>query len=235
MRCLALVGMIAMAILWRPPAAAATDIPPGSYQKSCRDITMKGVTLYATCQNSSGQWQKTSLSDAGGCKGDIRNLDGQLVCAARSPEGQLYPDHAQVRPGPEKLPEARQTRTVGSSGSLRGSYVQTCRDVRTQSDKLMAVCQTIDGRWVSTTLDAYSRCTGDIVNDDGRLECTRSGGKQVPTGPYSQTCRQIYVRGDTLRAQCQNRAGQWVWTQLNDWDSCRSAIVNLDGVLHCDR
>jgi hypothetical protein len=98
---------------------------------------------------------------------------------------------------------------------------------------LRARCQTSDGQFVETALD-YDQCSGDIVNDEGRLECTRSGGRNVPPGSYSQTCRQIYVRGDYLRAQCENRDGRWVWTQLNDWDNCRS-ITNLDGQLHCDR
>ena len=73
------------------------------------------------------------------------------------------------------------------------------------------------------------------VNDDGRLECTRRGGRLVPTGSYSQSCRNIYVRGDNLRAMCQNRGGQWVWSELRDWDDCRRGIQNDDGRLRCNR
>ena len=91
------------------------------------------------------------------------------------------------------------------------------------------------GDWVETSLNGLNQCVGDIVNDDGRLECTRRGGRLVPTGSYSQTCRNIYVRGDNLRAMCQNRGGQWVWSELHDWDDCRRGIQNDDGRLRCYR
>ena len=91
------------------------------------------------------------------------------------------------------------------------------------------------GDWVETSLNGVHQCVGDIVNDDGRLECTRRGGRVVPAGSYSQSCRNIYVRGDNLRAMCQNREGQWVWSELRDWDDCRRGIQNDDGRLRCNR
>jgi len=54
-------------------------------------------------------------------------------------------------------------------------------------------------------------------------------------GSYSQSCSNNYVRGDNLRAMCQNRGGQWVWSELRDWDDCRGGIQNDDGRLRCNR
>ena len=53
----------------------------GSFQKSCRDISMNSTgTLTATCQSSSGNWQRTSLAP-GNCNGyRAGNNNGQLVC-----------------------------------------------------------------------------------------------------------------------------------------------------------
>jgi hypothetical protein len=93
----------------------------------------------------------------------------------------------------------------------------------------------VNGNWVPTSINEFDRCVGEIVNDDGRLECTRRGGRLVPAGSYSQSCRNVYVRGDDLRAMCQGRDGRWVWSELRDWDSCRRGIVNENGNLRCLR
>ena len=189
-------------------------LPAGDYAASCRDMRMRFGWLYARCQTSDGNWVDTSLP-AGRCNGGISNINGQLTCANIS------------------------SRDWGSGGDVlrlygpRGSYRETCRDVQVSGNQLRARCQTTTGDWVSSSLK-FGNCVGDIVNDNGRLECTRSGGRNVPRGDYAQTCRNIYVRGDTLRAQCQNTSGQWVWTQLNDWDSCRG-ISNNNGQLTCNR
>lgn len=259
---------------------AALDNPPGSYQQTCRSIKMKGNTLRAKCQDTSGHWVKTSLNDANRCTGDITNINGQLTCggyghperdiARGAPAGSYTQTCNRVRVDGDTLRalcQASNGQWVDTSldnvsrctgditniegrltcggygnperdierGAPAGSYTQTCTHVHMRGNSLRASCQTSDGRWVDTTLDGYNSCVGDIVNDEGRLECTRGGGRQVPQGTYTQTCRQIYVQGDTLRAQCQDRNGRWVWSQLADWDSCRSGVVNLDGQLHCDR
>lgn len=195
-----------------PERDIARGAPQGSYMQTCNGVRMDGDSLRARCQGSNGQWIDTSLDNVSRCTGDITNIEGRLTCGGYgNPQRDI------------------------AKGAPAGSYMQTCNGVRMNGDSLRARCQTSDGRWLDTRLDNYSRCVGDIVNDEGRLECTYGSGRQVPQGTYSQTCRQIYVQGDTLRAQCQDRDGRWVWSQLNDWDGCRSGIVNLDGQLHCDR
>ena len=194
-----------------PERDAERGAPAGTYTQTCNHVRMDGDTLRARCQTSGGQWVDTSLNDYARCTGDITNIEGQLTCG-----GYGHPERDAER------------------GAPPGSYTQTCNGVRVNGYSLRARCQTSDGRWLDTSLDDYSRCVGDIVNDEGRLECTRGGGRSVPQGTYTQTCRQIYVRGDNLRAQCETRDGHWVWTQLSDWDNCNS-VSNQDGQLHCDR
>jgi CVNH domain len=51
-----------------------------------------------------------------------------------------------------------------------GSYQQTCRDIRSDGDRLSAHCQRADGGWNDTSLD-YRNCRGEVINDNGNLRC----------------------------------------------------------------
>src|SRR5579872_4657835 len=53
-----------------------------------------------------------------------------------------------------------------------GSYLETCRNVQTRGDTLVADCQRVDGRWSRTGLDLH-RCHGDIANWNGQLSCRK--------------------------------------------------------------
>lgn len=273
MRYLMLVGAVVMIILWRP-SAMAQDYPSGTYQQSCKNISVRGDDLRARCKDNYGRYHDTVLDHADRCWGDISNNNGNLTCnqggGANGSFTQTCRDIS-VRWGQLRARcQTRDGRWVDTSldqyarcnsdisnenGQLRcgagygrdrdhdgdrrdaprGSYAQSCRDIRTRGDDLTAVCQTMNGQWVSSTLDHYDRCVGEIVNDDGQLQCTRRGGRVVPVGSYAQTCRNVYVRGDFLRAQCQAVDGSWRWSQLNDWDDCRRGIVNDNGNLRCNR
>jgi hypothetical protein len=187
--------------------------PSGDYTQTCRDISVRGNTLRARCQTGNGDWVDTSMDSYSRCRSGISNINGQLRC-----NGDGYGDGDRDR---------------GTGRAPRGSYNQTCRDIDVRGDSLQAECQTGYGEWRRTSLDHYDDCSGEIVNDNGQLECTRRGGRQVPRGSYSQTCRNIYVRGDKLRANCQTGDGRWNWSQLDDWDDCRGGIVNANGQLVC--
>ncbi|WP_437511397.1 hypothetical protein [Sorangium sp. So ce1099] len=54
-----------------------------------------------------------------------------------------------------------------------GSYLRTCRDVRTNRGTLFARCEDRRGRYHRTRLEDYRRCRGDIENDNGELRCRR--------------------------------------------------------------
>ena len=192
--------------------------PAGDYAETCRDVRMRVNTLYAKCKTMDGYWVETQLDGFSRCRGPISNVNGQLRC------GDSDWDRDRDR-----------DRDRGWGYGPRGSYRETCRDVRVDGDRLRARCESMDGYWRDTSLDDYNRCEGGIVNDDGNLRCTRAGGRRVPAGSYTETCSRIYVNGDTLRAYCSNDDGRWAWTQLNDWDDCRGGIWNEDGRLRCRR
>lgn len=214
------------------------SLPAGSFSQTCRDVRVRWNVLLARCQARDGQWVETSLQQYSRCGNQISNEDGQLRCGNSGREWDRDRDRDRDRDWNRDRDRDRDRDgdyDRGRGYAPRGSYAQTCREIRTRGDDLTAVCQSMNGQWMPTTLDGYNRCVGEIVNDDGRLECTRRGGRVVPVGSYSQTCRNVYVRGDTLRAQCQDRGGNWTWSQLNDWDGCRRGIENEDGRLRCNR
>lgn len=202
--------------------------PGGNYAQSCRDIRMRYNTLYARCQNRDGRWVDTALDGFLQCRAGVENVDGQLRCGGGGNDWDRRRDHD--HDGDHDRDRDRDRRPIPA-----GSYAQSCRDIQTRGPGLWAVCQNIDGGWEETSLDAVDRCVGDIVNDNGHLECTRRGGRLVPRGSYVETCREVYVRGDTLRARCQTADGGWRWSQLNDWDDCAGGIVNDNGQLICRR
>jgi hypothetical protein len=198
-----LVVMIAASL---GSARAQGGIPPGSYQQTCVNIQMQSWTLYANCQDTEGRWRSAVLPDVRGCAGQVTNLNGQLHC-----------DRGEGWRAGDSLPG--------------GSYRQTCRSVKLRGDRLSAQCESVNGSWTRTSLDDIQQCVGDIVNDDGQLQCSRQAWRA--SGPYMQSCRQIYVRGDDLRASCQARDGHWVWTSLDHYQACQAPIVNWDGQLRC--
>jgi hypothetical protein len=59
----------------------------------------------------------------------------------------------------------------------RGSYLNTCNNVVTRGDTLMATCRMVDGRPLRTALAPVRACAGDIGNDNGVLQCTLVDGR----------------------------------------------------------
>jgi hypothetical protein len=125
-----------------------------------------------------------------------------------------------------------------------GSYQLTCRNIGTQGSTLYATCDDGQGGWHSTRLRGYQRCNGEIQNIYGGLQCT--GGNQGynggydegyysgPQGSYAQTCQNISISGNTLRATCQDGYGGWRQTSIRNYNQCRD-IVNNNGRLQCAR
>jgi hypothetical protein len=62
-------------------AAQAQQAPPGSYQKTCSNVSVSGTTLNATCKTFNQQDNKTDLPYYASCVGDIGNINGTLACA----------------------------------------------------------------------------------------------------------------------------------------------------------
>ncbi len=116
--------------------------PPGSYKETCNDIRVFGDILSARCQTSDGKWRNSRL-DFRHCYNEITNQNGRLTCGRRH--------HHSYLP--------------------RGSYKETCRNLSMQGDVLQANCQRRNGQWRFKSLDV-SNCYGNVVNDNGRLECS---------------------------------------------------------------
>ncbi|HEY6348568.1 MAG TPA: CVNH domain-containing protein [Candidatus Angelobacter sp.] len=126
----------------------------------------------------------------------------------------------------------------------RGDYVQTCRNIQMEGDRLVAECQERDGNWRRSSLDDASRCRGEIHNIDGNLTCgggddgdrpdrRRNWQNGLPPGDYLQTCRNIGMTGNRLDAECQRRNGGWRRSSINDVDQCSGPITNDNGNLVC--
>jgi hypothetical protein len=83
-------------------SAWAQGLPPGSYQRTCRQIHWAGTTLVAECLAADGRYTGTGLPNANRCSGDIGNNNGQLQCTyaggAQSPGSSPVP---RGQPAPE--------------------------------------------------------------------------------------------------------------------------------------
>lgn len=157
MRYLTTFGVVALTMAFFSPGMTSTaqQPPSGSYLQTCRDIGVRGSTLFATCQNTGGGWNSTELRDFQRCSGEIQNIDGRLQCDMGG-----YRGNDRDRDGDR-----------GYDRAPRGSYVQTCQNISTRGNTLQATCQKRNGQWRQTSLRNYNRCGGDIINVNGRLLC----------------------------------------------------------------
>ena len=131
------------------------------------------------------------------------------------------------------------TRTANAAplDNPQGSYRDTCKNVKLRGDTLRARCKDLNHHWQDSSLEDVNRCVGDIANVNGELRCNKESRDvrdgRAPNGAYSLTCRDIKVRGDSLRAHCQQHGGDWRDASLEDYRRCTSDIVNDDGHLRC--
>ena len=215
----------------------AAGLPGGSYTQSCQDVRAHGDDLEARCPTANGDWKSTKLDDYNKCRGEIVNDNGKLRCITG------------VYGGPGRPWERIRVVMARPSADLRGPYTQNCKDIKSHGDDLEARCKTVNGDWHNTKLDDYRKCKGQIVNEDGNLKCVAAGygigrgGYPVgayqqgnwPAGSYTQSCDSIRIDGDDLKAHCQTRDGGARDAKLDDFQKCKSDIINDDGKLHCER
>lgn len=213
--------------------------PSGSYLQSCQNVEIKGDDLHARCQTRTGDWKNAKLDDYKKCTGDIVNEDGHLHCGTGAPVAAPGPYGSG---GPYRGPA-----TYSNVNGPNGSYIQTCTAIHVGGDDLHARCPAQDGSWHDAKLDDYNSCHGDIVNVNGKLKC--AAGSPVgsaygapgaypgggPNGSYTQSCMDIHVSGDDLKARCQTRSGDTRDAKLDDYKKCRSDIINDDGHLRCQK
>ena len=133
--------------------------PYGSYQQTCRNISVRGNALFADCLDTSQNWRSTQLGNYQRCRNDIQNINGNLQCTGvyqRDRDHDHDRDWDWDRDRRNRIP--------------RGSYVQTCQNIQINGNDLSARCQKRNGGWRDTTLRNFWGCR-DITNDNGKLRC----------------------------------------------------------------
>jgi len=163
MRYLTTFGVVALTMAFFSPGMTCTaqQPPSGSYLQTCRDIGVRGSTLYATCENGGGGWRSTKLRDFQRCSSEIQNINGNLQC-----------DTSGYR-GNDRGRDGDRDRDRGRDRVPRGSYTRSCENISVSGDTLQASCQKKNGNWRQTSLRDFYRCSGDIFNDNGKLRCRR--------------------------------------------------------------
>jgi hypothetical protein len=176
------VAVLALALGTATPAVAQ---PGGSYQQTCRNIGVRGSTLHADCQNTSGGWQSTELRNYNSCRGEIQNINGNLQCTGDN-RGGYGPNDGRgddrgrdADRGHDRDHDYRQDRDQDWDWDRdhhnrfpRGTYVQTCQNIQVNGDTLRASCQKRNGGWRNTSLGNFRQCR-DIENNNGKLRCYR--------------------------------------------------------------
>jgi hypothetical protein len=93
--CRSITVLAVLALAAALPALAETP-PAGSYQQTCKDISMSGTTLNATCSWQGNYLPPTSLGYAAGCIGDVANVHGVLACTGANGSFSLTCKNARV-------------------------------------------------------------------------------------------------------------------------------------------
>ncbi|NBB17715.1 hypothetical protein GVN21_20330, partial [Caulobacter sp. SLTY] len=77
----AALGLSAMAASAQAPSwyGGFDELPEGSYQRTCRDITAFNGMLYANCRDRSNRLVRSELNMRN-CRGRVENFGGQLRC-----------------------------------------------------------------------------------------------------------------------------------------------------------
>lgn len=122
--------------------------------------------------------------------------------------------------------------TQAQTGIPPGTYKKTCKDIQVMTGNLLwAMCKKTNGEYQKSTLQ-FTRCEGDISNNNGKLTCKEKLGKQPPKGSYQKTCKNIHVDGNKLKAKCEKKNGNWNSTSIN-YKNCNKDISNDNGNLTC--
>ena len=85
-------------------SAYAQAPPPGSYQRSCKEIRMQGPTLTAVCSRTHGRAAQPIALNVARYVDDIWSKDGQLQCNGGQPAPPPRQGGAPVYPGPGHPP-----------------------------------------------------------------------------------------------------------------------------------
>ncbi len=167
--------------------ASAQSLPGGSYRQSCSNARVYGNRLYADCTPPQGSAQRTSIALDSCTNGDIANVNGNLRCNGNRRGSYDDDDRArqQNRDNGDRYDRRHndddnqgngRNRNYGNDGYQQnaapgGSYLSSCTNVQTNGSRVTATCSAVNGRRITSSIDAR-RCDGsDIANINGRLDC----------------------------------------------------------------
>ena len=181
-------------------------LPEGSWYESCRDSSVYGDWLYASCINWQGEWRANAIrwSD---CDSDLWNYDGELYCETRT------------------RPDDRWEIALPA-----GNWKSTCRNGAFDGYNLTAECRNTRGSYRRTSLDVRY-CPYPIDNDRGVLVCGEVR-REPPREDIVDGCRNARYDGFYIVAECRTDRGRWNYTEI-DTRSCAYPIGNRDGELTC--
>lgn len=159
-------------------APAEAQLPPGDYQRQCRDISVNGQFLSAQCRSSRGEWASSSINILS-CSSSIGvDYDGGLICSGlagpRPGQGGYYP------PPVERPPPAydRFSITIYDRTGYRGRSLRVDADMpnldRTGfNDRIASIkLRKRSGPWLACEDAGFrGRCVtiSDDTRDLGRL------------------------------------------------------------------
>jgi len=126
--------------------------------------------------------------------------------------------------------------SLAQEGNPAGSYQQTCSDIAVKKGTLYAKCQDAKGKSQSAKLSHYEKCS-DIANKNGHLECVggeKAAAPSQPGGSYTDSCKNIQMKGTTLHAICKSLDGRELPTALKDANRCAEGVANVNGILSCE-
>lgn len=180
-------------------------LPEGSWYESCRDTSVYGDWLYASCINWQGDWRANAVrwSD---CDSDLWNYDGELYC------------------------ETRTRADRWEFAMPAGEWQRSCRNGAFDGYNLTAECRNSRGNFRRTSLDVRY-CPYPIDNDRGRLVCGEVR-RDPPREDIVDGCRNARYDGFYIVAECRNDRGRWNYTEI-DTRACAYPIGNRDGQLTC--
>jgi hypothetical protein len=164
---------------------AQSNIPAGSYQKSCGNYKTNGPNLEAECDPGySGEWIRTTLRNFAECSTDIVNFYGRLTCVKNT------------------LPQGTYQKSCIGGYLDSGNLIAVCRTSGGNWYKSV----------LNRFMDCVYTNTDTIWNAEGRLACRKSNS---PLGSYLFSCTEIAVNAGILSAVCSNKKGNWQPTSLN--------------------
>ena len=257
-------GLLLLSLTINNYAIAQTGIPDGSYKKTCRDIQIIITQLRAVCKKEDGSSQMSMLDYTlceGDISNNNGKLTCKQKEGKKPPAGSYENSCKNIRVQDKKLKaqcEKRNGKWNNSSlnfknckgdisndnGELtcdkggeakipKGSYKDTCKDSYVEGKWLYSKCKKKNGNWNNTSLK-YKDCNKDIKNDNGNLTCGGGDNSNYPKGSYKKSCKNLYMEGNLLEADCKNDNGKWKHSSIK-YKNCNKGIWNDDGKLKCNK